>query len=163
MGGRYTLGLADILGIGKGVADTAASLTQGAANIVTAAKSDPNAELDAELEKLRIETEVKLIEIASRSVDSAREFAVKYEGAATDIQPWLRVVRNSIRPAFSLFFLAQLCIIVAVDATRYIRGNGDAWELLSGLPQGWWVLAGIVLTFWFGGKVIERSKLGGNQ
>lgn len=149
------MGLADWLGIGKTVADTAGKLTEGAANIVTAAKTDPNLELKTELEKLRVQTEAEIEKIVQNSVNEARKFAIQYEGKASDIQPWLRVVRNLIRPAFSAFFFGLLVAVVGIDLVRYIRGEG-VWELTTGLPQGIWWLAGIVLTFWFGGKVGER-------
>ncbi len=148
-------GIADWLGIGKTISDTAANLTAGAADIVTAAKTDPNKHLDTELKKLQVAAGVEIEKITQETLKAARNWSLQYEGKASEIQPWLRVVRNLIRPAFSLYFLGLLVTVTGIDLVRYIQGGG-AWELTTGLPQGVWWLAGIVLTFWFGGKVGER-------
>ena len=150
------MGILDALGIGKAVADTATNLANGAANIVTAAKTDPNIEVRAEVEKLRIETESQLDQMVQNSINEARKWSVEYEGKATDIQPWLRVVRNLIRPAFSVLFLFSFGTVTVVDFVNYARGVGEPWALLTALPQPYWWVFGIVLTFWFGGKVAER-------
>lgn len=155
------MGIGDWLGIGKGIADTAGELTKGAANIVTAAKTDPNRAVDAEVEQLRIQTEERLEELVNRSVESARDWSLEYEGRASDIPPWLRVVRSLIRPAFSVFFFGLIVTVVGIDLVAFVRGvDGEPFALTRSIPEPVWVLCGIVLTFWFGGKVVERSKVG---
>ena len=150
------MGILDALGIGKAVADTATNLANGAANIVTAAKTDPALEVHAEVEKLRIEAESQLDQMVQKSIDEARKWSVQYEGAASDIQPWLKVVRNLIRPAFSILFLFSFGTVTVIDFVNYARDIGEPWALLAALPQPYWWVFGIVLTFWFGGKVAER-------
>ncbi len=149
------MSIATWLGIGKTVADTASALTSGAAEIVTAAKTDPNRAVDAEIEKLRIDAEARIEELVTRSAESARAWSIQYEGRASEIQPWLRVVRNLIRPLTTLLFVGIFATAAVIDFVGQVRADAP-WRLLAGLPQGFWWAFGIVLTFWFGGKVGER-------
>jgi hypothetical protein len=157
-------GIADWLGIGKTVSDTATALTNGAANIVSAAKANPTAEINAELEALRLQTRIEIEKLVEKSVESAREFAVQYEGAAKDVPKWIAVFRSLIRPLITILFSGIFATATVIDFIASTKGD-EAWRLIGSLPQGFWWAFGVILGFWFGGRAVEHvvEKFSGRQ
>ena len=156
------MGIAEWLGIGKGVAEVTEKVTGGVANIITVAKGDLTPEAKGEIEKLKVTIAGDLEKIVQGSIQEAREFAIKYEGSAEQIPKWLLVVRSIIRPLITLMTFGWFMAILSIDLVNIAKRVEDYRMLLLDLPQGFWWILGIILTFWFGGKAVERitEKIG---
>ena len=148
--------LSEALGIGKDVAEVTDSVADGISNVIVTAKGDIPAEAKGEIEKIRAEGKIRMMELVQNSVDKAREFAIKYEGSAEQIPKWLLVVRSLIRPVVTILTFGWFFAILCIDMWHVAKQAPDYTMLLGNLPQGFWWMLGIILTFWFGGKVGER-------
>ena len=159
------MGIAEWLGIGKGVADVTEKVTSGVANIITVAKGDLTPEAKGEIEKLKVTIAGDLDKLVQNSVQEARNFAIQYEGSAEQIPKWLLVVRSLIRPTVTILTFGWFMAILTVDLWNLATRVEGYEMLLTQLPQGFWWILGIILTFWFGGKAVERitEKMGANN
>ena len=158
------MGLLDILNIGKAAADTAESVTNGVANIVRTAKGDLTPEDKAEIQKLRIDTNLKMSQMLVDSEQQLKEFVLKYEGTAEQVPKWILVLRSIIRPLITILTFGWFFVFLNIVMVRVLKGVPNAITLLQDIPQAFWWILGIILGFWFGGKAGERiaEKIGQN-
>ena len=160
--------IAEWLGIGKEVATVADSVATGARDLITVIKDKvppemrgeiekQQAVIDGELAKLKETGAQQIEQIVQNSVEQARNFALDYEGRADQIPKWLLVVRSVIRPLITLWTFGWFVTVCSIDLINTSKQTEDYELLLTRMPQGFWWIFGIILTFWFGGKVAERT------
>jgi hypothetical protein len=150
-------GVLDWLGIGKVATDAVKKTTSGVADIITTAKGDITPEAKAEIRKLRLENEVRVLQ-------SLRDFVISYEGSADQVPRWILVLRSLIRPVITIVTFGWFFALLSIDIVALMRGG--EMRALTQLPQGFWVVFGIIIGFWFGGKAGERiaeKMKGGSQ
>lgn len=150
-------GVLDWIGIGKVATDAVEKTTSGVADIIRTAKGDITPEMKAQIEKLKLENEVRVLQ-------SLRDFTLAYEGRADQVPQWILVLRSLIRPVITIVTFGWFFALMSVDIMRLMRG--EEMQALAQLPQGFWVVFGIIIGFWFGGKAGERiaeKMKGGSQ
>lgn len=108
----------------------------------------PEQKLEAKKMLMNAELEAKKLEIESSN--KIREFALQYEGTATQVPKWILVLRSLIRPLISILLFASLMFFIGSDI--FIKTD---W--LNELPPQYWTILNIVLGFWFGGKMLENT------
>ena len=152
------MGIASWFGIGKDIKDATDGIGNNVTKIISVAKGKLPPEQQVEVEKIQAEVDTKLSEIRARSEDALKDFIIKYEGSADQVPKGILVWRSAIRPAFTSFFFLQLMIIVGIDVFNVVVHKLLFSQLLiCNLPNAWWWMMGIVLTFWFGGRGVERA------
>jgi hypothetical protein len=157
-----------LTGLASGGAASVASITdsvgKGATDIIAAAKGQLTPEDQAKIDALKVQTSQAIATAMAGQTKAAQDFAIAYEGNATQVPKWVLIMRSIIRPAFTLFFFIILVSAVLVDFLAVLRTKEYAWNLLTSLPDAFWWIFGIVVAFWFGDRtvssVLETWKTG---
>jgi len=150
------MGILELLGLGKDIAQVSTSITDGATDIIVAAKGDISADDKGKLKLLQEQGSQKIDKLVQDSVQQAREFAIKYEGSAEQVPKWLLIVRSLIRPVVTILTFGWFFVILCIDMYHATNRTEDYVLLIKDLPQGFWLVLGVILTFCFGGKAVER-------
>lgn len=118
--------------------------------------TNPEQKLEAQKIMMDAELEAKKLEI--ESAGKIRDFAIQYEGSATQVPKGILILRSIIRPVISICMFFSLMFFIGSDII--IKTD---W--LHELPPQYWTLLNIVMGFWFGGKMIENTvdKLGAKK
>lgn len=151
------MGIADWLGIGKTVAEVSTSLTDGATDIILAAKGTISTEDKGKLKILQEQGIQKIESIVENSVNEARKFAIQYEGSAEKIPKWLLTVRSLIRPVVTVYMFGWFFVALTLDLYHLIKSTEGYVMVLKQLPKEFWWIFGTIVVFWFGGKAVERA------
>ena len=118
--------------------------------------TNPEQKLEAQKMLLDAEMTAKRLEIESAS--KIRDFAIQYEGSATQVPKGILILRSVIRPIISICMFFSLMFFIGSDIILKT-------DWLNELPPQYWTLLNIVMGFWFGGKILENTveKLGSKK
>lgn len=148
----------------SGIAQVTEKATKGVTDIIAVSKGTLTPEAQAALETLKVTLSKDIGAMMAAQTKAAQDFAINYEGSATQVPKWVVVMRNTIRPSMTWFLFLVVMIAVGLDFARIIQTGDAAWRLLSSLPSPFWWIFGVVITFWFGDRaassVIESWKTG---
>jgi len=89
-----------------------------------------------------------------------QDFFIAYEGSAVDMPRFVQIMRGIIRPAITLssfYGLLLLMLILIYDPTLWATPLQQ--EMVGRLLNILYVVNLIVLTFWFGEKIIRKSGI----
>lgn len=118
----------------------------GADKIIDNFKVDPTKKLEAKLE---------LRNMAITESKNLQEFAIQYEGDASQVPKWIVVLRSIIRPSITICMFFSFMVFLGYDIYKLLK-EGSTDFVLTKLPTPYYAMLGIVLGFWFGGKAGER-------
>ncbi|MCP4320450.1 MAG: hypothetical protein GY787_01045 [Alteromonadales bacterium] len=124
----------------------------GADKIIDNFVADPNKKLEAKL---------ALKELELNQEKSIRDFAIQYEGDASQVPKWILCLRSVIRPVITICLFFSFMIFIGYDIYAILTGKGTEF-IIAKLPNAYWAIFGIVLSFWFGERatnnIVDRIK-----
>lgn len=164
------MGWFDIFGkakeIGSGVKDITDGIGQNTSLIISTIKDKVPPAMRGEITKLELqlqadslkfqkEAELKIQELMQSGQKQVYDFALQYEGNASQVPKWILVLRSVIRPIITIIMFLSLMFFMGYDIKQAWSGEMDTL-IMASLPQAYYVILGIVLGFWFGGKAGEN-------
>jgi len=110
-------------------------------------------------QKMSADIEIRLAEEMRKPTSEFRDFMLKYEGSASEQEPWVRSFRSSVRPIITYWALIIITLIMFG-----VVGGDDFNTRLESIPDPLWDIFLAIFGFWFGGRaamqVVETWKSG---
>lgn len=109
--------------------------------------------------KMSADIEIRLAEEMRKPESEFRDFMLKYEGSASEQQPWVRSFRSSVRPVITYWALIIITLIMFG-----LVGGAEFNNRMAAIPAPLWDIFLAIFGFWFGGRaamqVVETWKSG---